>query len=485
MTRKQILKNEKNVLSLRPLITPLMKKIFILFAATLLLAACTPNPPEKSGMVVNFTETDELFPNPERGMYSGVYYTSGNLNSVLLPAAVKMERNSDDYLTLYQQSYYLTDYIASDIPQAFLNRFEQNMNALREGGAKVVLRFAYKSDNEESDEPWDASPEWVSRHIDQFEPYLKKHADVIFSVQAGFIGVWGEWYYTTHFNMEPQKDSDFEPRWQMLEHLLQAVPEDRQVALRTPAFKMRYLKMKGLGVTPLTETEAYKNTAKARIAGHNDCFVSSEDDYGTYLSDEERQFWQEDTRYTVMGGETCHKCKYSAGPNALLNMEQYHWTYLNRDYNTSVLNAWVASGHMDEVKRRLGYRIALDKAVLTKQPKAGKQFDAVIELHNSGFAAPVNKRDIELVFVSVDNPDKRFVYPQTEDPRFWMPGEQHKFTLSCTLDEQMKGDYYLCLNLPDPYESLHNDPHFSIRLANEAVWDSKTGYNRIAKVTIN
>jgi hypothetical protein len=82
-------------------------------------------------------------------------------------------------MTLYLHSYYLTDYMESDIPQEFLDRLELNMNALREGGGKVVLRFSYKSSMDLKDQPWNATAEWIHKHIDQIAPYLKKHADVI------------------------------------------------------------------------------------------------------------------------------------------------------------------------------------------------------------------------------------------------------------------------------------------------------------------
>jgi hypothetical protein len=70
------------------------------------------------------------------------------------------------------------------------------------------------------------------------------------------------------------------------------------------------------------------------------------------------------------------------------------------------------------------------------------------------------------------------------DPRFWLPGEEHTFTLSCTLDPGMSGEYKLYLNLPDPYPSIHDDPRFSIRLANENMWDETTGYNLLATINV-
>ena len=48
----------------------------------------------------------------------------------------------------------------------------------------------------------------------------------------------------------------------------------------------------------------------------------------------------------------------------------------------------------------------------------------------------------------------------------------------------MQGDYKLYLNLPDPYPTLHDDPRYSIRLANDSVWDEATGYNLLTTVTV-
>lgn len=475
-----------------------MRNIFPIALCTLLLAACTPNPvnppepeqkdtipvtpPDPEGTIV-FTETDELFPNPERGLYSQTYYTSADLNSHASSQVINGQRTAADKMTLYLHSYYLTDYMESDIPQDFLDRLQLNMDALREGGGKVVLRFSYKSSMEIQDKPWDANPEWVHKHIDQITPYLQANADVILCVQCGFIGSWGEWYYTSGFKMNPSSDEDFEPRWQVLEHMLRAVPETRQVALRTPAFKMRYLSMRGLGEFPLTAEEAYKTTNKARICGHNDCFVSSSSDVGTYEGAETRTFWAEDTKYTLMGGETCQKCAASEGSHAISEMEKYHWTYLNRGYLEKVTNMWRQDGSMDIMMRRLGYRLVLDKILVTPNLHVGSQMEIKCQLRNIGFAAPINPRDLEVILVNSTDASKKYIYPQTEDPRFWLPGE-HSFTLSSKLEGIEPGDYKLYLNLPDPYESLHNDPRYSIRLANKDMWKEATGYNYLTTIKV-
>lgn len=466
---------------------------FILLSLALLLAACTqpvdPNDPsdpkDDPAGTITYTESQAIFPNPERGFHQLTYFTSSD-QKTHDPAAIHAAASSEWNVTIFRDCYYLTDYIESDIPQWYLDRLDQNMQILRENGGKCVLQFAYKSDNEDSDKPWDATPQWVERHIDQLAPYFRKNSDVIFCMFAGFIGVWGEWYYTTGFPFAPSTDEEFRPRADMLDQLLAALPEDRQICLRTPMFKQQYLKVRYLSTSPLTEAEAYQPTAKARLAGHNDCFVASANDWGTYDSDADRTFWMEDTKYTAMGGETCHECSYSKGDNAILQMALYHWTHLNKAYHSGVLNSWKSSNHMDEVKRRLGYRLVLDKATLTTNPKAGKNYTADLTLRNVGFAAPVNRRLVELVFVNLEDATDTHTFLMSDvDPRFWMPGEEVKLHLACKLDADMKGDYRVCLNLPDPYPSLHDNPAFSIRLANENVWDAKRGYNTLDLITIN
>ena len=466
-----------------------MKKIFIIpcsLIITLLLAACNSNNPEPKGETILFTESNEIFTNPERGLFVQIYYTSADLNAHASATTISRNRESAAKLSLYLHSYYLTDYMESDIPQEFLDRLDTTMNALRNGGAKAVLRFSYKSSMDKKDQPWNATAEWIHKHIDQLTPYLQKNADVIYCVQCGWLGSWGEWYYVDNgFKFNPSRDEDFVARWEVLEHMMRAVPESRQIGLRIPAYKMRYLKMHGdTAMTPLTAAEAHNGSIKARICGHNDCFVSSSNDVGTYFKPEERTFWAEDTKYTIMGGETCEKkMPYSGGEYALKEMAKYHWSYLNRDYREDITNMWRQDGTMDSILTRLGYRLALEKVILTSNPKVGKTFEAYCVMNNRGFAAPMNKRDVELIFVNAET-GVEYVFPQTEDPRFWMPGETSTFTLACTLTDMTPGSYKLYLNLPDPYESIHDDPRFSIRLANENVWDETTGYNFIANVTI-
>ena len=65
-----------------------------------------------------------------------------------------------------------------------------------------------------------------------------------------------------------------------------------------------------------------------------------------------------------------------------------------------------------------------------------------------------------------------------------MPGQQITIKQTVTLPAGISGNVTLYLNLPDPCETLHDNPLFSIRLANKDaggndVWEESTGYNRL------
>ena len=102
------------------------------------------NPDSNNGMIYNiYEESDRAFPNPERGFYSAVDFYSATASSIT-PIKVKVNRNFNK--TLFYTGYYLTDYMESDIAPEYLQLIRDNMRTLRDGGAKCVLRFAYKTD---------------------------------------------------------------------------------------------------------------------------------------------------------------------------------------------------------------------------------------------------------------------------------------------------------------------------------------------------
>ena len=95
----------------------------------------------------------------------------------------------------------------------------------------------------------------------------------------------------------------------------------------------------------------------------------------------------------------------------------------------------------------------------------------------------MNGRGFE--FVLVDGQGKKTVYEMKDiDPRYWFAGETVTIEKAIKLPADATGACTLYLNLPDPKPTLHDNPRFSIRLANENVWDEATGYNKVLEFTL-
>ncbi len=54
----------------------------------------------------------------------------------------------------------------------------------------------------------------------------------------------------------------------------------------------------------------------------------------------------------------------------------------------------------------------------------------------------------------------------------------------CLYFVDIADEYTLYLNLSDPEETLHDNPDFSIRLANEDMWEASMGYNKLGVITV-
>jgi hypothetical protein len=423
----------------------------------------------------SYTEnTSTNLVNPERGFY--VHTETSSPSYSLLKASTLQGYRNQGY-SLILRVWYLTEFVSSDISQTYLNNMQSDFNAMRIAGIKAVIRFAY---TKKSTPPYgDATPEWTTKHIAQLKNILHENADVISVVQVGFIGAWGEWYYTDHFGTGGISATQWDYRRNLVYNLLNAVPKNRFVQLRTPSQKM---KVTGVN-TPLTTEEAFNQSDISRMAHHNDCFLASANDVGTYNSGSitaEKAYLEEETKYLPMGGETCGVSPpYSQCPNAVAEMKRFHWSYLNSGYHGSVLNSWKTDGCMDDVLRKLGYRIRLVKTNLQTASKPGGVANFSITLINDGWAAPYNKRDVELVLRNKSN-NKEYTLALNEDPRRWPLDEEFTINVEAGLPKNiMEGNYDIFLNLPDPEPSIKNDPNFSIQLANTNTWESTSGYNKL------
>jgi len=410
---------------------------------------------------VTYQPSTENFANPERGFY----HHTGECNATTFDEATLRSYRTSQGISLVMCIFYLREYRTTPIAASALAHLQAQLDVVRRAGLKTVLRFAY-TDSDDAD----ATPAQVQAHLGQLAPYLRGNADVIAVVQAGLIGTWGEWWDTQHFGDEGViNDQNWRDRKAVTDKLLSVVPATRSVQLRTPKFKRM---MYGTGNVP-------------RIGHHNDCFLASPDDYGTYENPSvEYPYLQQDTRTNPMGGETCNvNPPRSDCPTATSELAGFHWSYLNTDYNQAVLNTWATGGCLPDVTRKLGYRLTLTTGTYPSAATRGGALPVTVRVRNDGYAAPYNPRDVRLVLRNTAGGGLTRI-ALTTDPRTWAAGSTTTINQTVTVPSATPaGSYQLLLELPDPL--LPSRPEYSIRLADQGIWEAATGLNNLnATVTI-
>ena len=440
-----------------------MRRFLPLFLLSSFLMGCQPASrsasPEPDSVSHTYIYANASILNPERG-----FFTPYELPSPAGFSSVRITGN-----TLVHLNIYLDDYRESDLPKELLDGLQTNFEDIREAGIKAIIRFAYNKGPYPDSEP-DAGKSQILKHIEQLTPLLQTNADVIAWVEAGFIGAWGEWHTSTN-GLDNIQDKQ-----EILNAILAAIPV-RYVQVRYPA----------------NIIEMYPNpedAAKARVAHHNDCFLSSNTDVGTYERDGEitierdQAYLAELTRFTPMSGETCAPFPpRSECTNAIQEMELLHFSAINEAYHKGILRSWEDGGCLEEITKRIGYRLSLTSSDFNEQVKPGGALNITVNLQNTGFSSIINERPLFVVLIAKDGASRHEVELQI-DPRVWGPGTA-TFTAKLHIPSNaQKGEYQLALWFPDGYESLHNNPLYAIQFANEGVWDEATGLNVLGNVSV-
>ncbi len=432
--------------------------LFTIFLLSSLLIGCgtASSAPEPAPVTHTYITTDAVILNPERGFFT----------PYALPGSAGFSPLRTTGNTLAHLNINFDNWRETDIPQDVLDGLQVNFDDIRDGGVKAIVRFIYNLGPYPDTEP-DASKAQILRHIEQLTPLLQKNTDVIAWLEAGFIGAWGEWHTSTN-GLDNIQDKQ-----EILNAILAAIP-NRYVQVRYPA----------------NIIEMYPNpedAAKAYVAHHNDCFLSSDTDTGTYERDgtitieRDQAYLAELTRFTPMSGESC-------SPNpprsecvvALHEMELLHFSAINEAYHKGILRSWEEGGCYDEISNRMGYRLSLTTADFNEQVRPGGVLNLTVNLQNTGFASIINERSLYIVLVG----ENEYKIKLDIDPRSWEPGLTTVTAKIHTPSNLEEGEYQLSLWLPDGYESLQENPLYAIRFANENIWDEVTGFNRLGNVTV-
>lgn len=354
-----------------------------------------------------FSESAEALHTPNRGLYSilGFYITDQETD---YQGKIDRAFPDDSPINLLMVQINLERYADGEIsPQGLLN-IRNLFLALRTTQKNLIVRFTYDWDGTvASSEP--QSIDIILNHMVQLKGLLQENQDQIFVLQGLFTGNWGEMHGSSYSSQEDLH--------RLSATLMAVTGESTFLSVRTGA--------QWRNITTLHQTELMERGNVPRIGLYNDGMLGNSTDCGTYNSSDSRDSdfrapWSREKelefqdylcRYVPNGGEVILNNPLNDFENAVATLKKMHVSYLNYDYDKSVLDKWAAvtvdGGVYDGldglsyIERHLGYRILIqDAKVAYNKPRQNLILD--LELKNVGFAPLYSEADIILQFLDAD-----------------------------------------------------------------------------------
>ena len=400
-----------------------------------------------------------------------------------------------DGVTIMQSYCFLMNYgfgQGKPLPQEKLDDIERFLLKLRAARVKTLLRFAYELS------PTLSGPtaQTVLRHLEQLAPLIRKYSDVIYVLQCGFVGKFGEWHNSYH---KLQLDKVF--RKELFTRVLEVLPADRCTMVRYP-----WLKREIYGNTPLGEDRAFTSDPEARIGHFCDGFLAGPTYGGTWMPpdpDAQHEYVAAESKFLPQDGELfwrdvagaalpdasvleLARCHYdtlsfvhgnSAFEGASTNYSIDVWKHVPVDpmflidhelpmsdgYFESETGKHIWRSYYEYIRDHLGYRIELQSAELHRE---NDRLKGEIRLVNRGFSAPVNPRKVYLRL------DDHAVALDCEI-RKWYSGTEQVLKIDAELP--VSGPCRAGLWLPDAAPVLRDIPEYAVRCSNAL--DFRDGVN--------
>lgn len=418
-----------------------------------------------SGLVqageVDYSPGATLILNPERGLAKLMEVGDESIEEV---AQLRDDNHTIAWGIIRLDAYRYTDIL----PDSKIDEINRWLNAVRDHRVKSVLRIVYHQ-SERFSSP-EASIAVQEAHLSQFEnDVFRPNSDVIFALQAGGFGAYGEWYYA------PGEHIGAAARKQLLDSMFDVLPGDAFVMVRTPWYKQEY------------ESAGGSDDRVYRTGHYNDCFLSSADDTGTYACypwNEScpsvrslQSFNATDSTVVPVGGETCNDSYLNDCAAALQGLEYYGYSFVNSLWFSSIRSKWESQGCFEQIASRLGYRYELVSATVPDNIRAGVEFTVSVTLKNTGWAPMYHSRPVYIRMMDADGNELLYYWTGAES-RDWYAGQEYTFSNTFTAPALLDtSSVSLSLWMPDKKPENYNIAEYAVRFANDGVWDAGNGNN--------
>ncbi|MDR1892191.1 MAG: DUF4874 domain-containing protein [Oscillospiraceae bacterium] len=397
--------------------------------------------------------------NPDRGFRYEIHVNVGDI-AVWRPNRKLMVQKAyeiiQENVRTYQNGESVTiallycnmyDYRAAGVDDAGVEAVDAIFEAFRESGIKVRLAFCYQQDMSDTATGVGASEEVLLRDISKLTQVVNDNRDVIYILQAGFIGAYAEWH----------SDNPPVDKTKILTAIADVLlPEDTYMLVRLPRWK---------NLLPAT------HPAYSRIGFSNDAFFgklyySTDGSGGLYGGTEQWEQCVAEGPYTPNDGELYVSSWLKANdtyPDAFksiqaLSEHRYTTFGFNHGYGDAPVKGvssleesamgrwknvavtaellrqkgfshapgWFTDKNGDAVSRNayeyirdyLGYKLEAKTLKVTGEAATGKDVSVSMSLVNYGFSAAFN---LKSGFAILDSAGNEVVSVEAGTPSDWHP----------------------------------------------------------------
>lgn len=473
------MKNKKNII--------LIATILLVINLSVFLISKTYSFEEKYTLMtdIDYSESLESFDNPERGFYEPIGYSLKVADNEVKDLKYNLVHLRVDLSAFTKANNGGEDL---ELTEDALNALDKTLKNIKKNKGSVIIRFAYDGFNGTKD----LEPElnMIITHIKQLKQVFYNNKDVISYIELGFFGPWGEMHSSSICTLENVSFA--------LEAMLESVPENITIGVRTPAY---YAHFANIDRNTLNENITTPSSKYYRIGLYNDGYLGSESDLGTFQNrDIETKWLSNQATHTFYGGEVVANFATGTPLNTVeyLSNEAFitHTTYLNLRWNNTVIDNWKNTLYNGQdklykgksgftyINNHLGYRFVLKESKLTTNIKQNDPLLIKLQIENVGFANLINKKKVTLVLQSDTN---SYEINTNINPTKWLSKSISNIPIViANLPENIEiGDYKIFLRISCYGNLLTDNNYQTIRFANNNIYDEKIGANYIGKVTIN
>lgn len=372
--------------------------------------------------------------------------------------------------------------VTGPVSAQMLSDLDARLSAYQGTGMRVIPRFIYNF-GPIGPTAQDAPLSVISTHISQLAPVVLKYQDLVFALEAGFIGTWGEWHDSTNGN------DSAAAHLAVLNQEIASIGGRFPILVRYPGDLIQYTG----GLTP-----------PSGFGLHDDYYASASDDAGTwdtcvpregyclqnYSVAQFQSFAAQVSTTTIFAGEFGALYPNLQTCSAL---DAYSYTYHPQSISLHLFPATIATELQNEncalsFFNKVGTRIELQQATITGTPSANGQIQITLTMANTGYGRVVRPRPAIILLLAGNT-----IVAQSALPLATLDVTQlassatpvaatFQATVSLTASLSPGQTISAVVFLPDPAPSLSSQAAYALPLnsvdANgNSIFNPATGYN--------